>query len=124
MKNFGGKYEETVCFVCLVLLVVCVLSGMTGCGNQDQQVDGKIKVAEQTGQMTLDKYNQIEYGMSYQQVKEIVGVDGIILEEIGNRGHEDYTVIYIWKGRNSKDAKAEFTFTDNKMLARTQVGLE
>ena len=70
--------------------------------------------------MTLDKFNQIEVGMTYEQVVEIVGFEGKLSTE-SNIG--DYSIkTYIWEASNGI-ANALVSFTNGKVSSKNQIGL-
>jgi len=96
-----------------VVLVLSLVLILTACGGD-------------SGKMTLEKYNKIENGMTYDQVKEIVGSDGEQLSEVGEKSSEFYTVMYSWAGSGSLGANANFTFQGNPavLIAKAQIGLK
>lgn len=74
--------------------------------------------------LTLEKYNQIEIGMTYDEVKEIIGSDGSLYMELGDKGSDDYMAIYIWEGSGDGSASLGFGKKDAKLLSKSQYGLE
>jgi len=76
------------------------------------------------GKITLEQYNQVEEGMSYDEVKEILGSEGTLLSEVGEKGTELYTAIYRWFGYESAASSANFTFQGDKMELKVQIGLK
>ena len=81
-------------------------------------------VPEITGLLTLEKYNQIEIGMTYDEVKEIIGSDGSLSMEIGDKGTDYYMAGYIWEGSGDGSASLVFGKKDAKLLSKSQHGLE
>lgn len=71
--------------------------------------------------ITKAEFDQIQMGMSYEQVREIIGGDGDVMSEVEIGGMR--TVVYMWKG-NSLGANANFTFTSGALQARAQFGLK
>lgn len=71
--------------------------------------------------ISLSEFNEIENGMSYEEVKEIVGSEGTIMSEtnIGNTN----TIIYYWYGKDGV-SNANFTFSNNKLINKTQIALK
>lgn len=74
------------------------------------------------GKITLSQYNQIENGMTYEEVKQIIGSDGELFSEVGEKGTEYYTAIYVWDGTEI-GSSASFSFQNNKLEIKTQIGL-
>ena len=73
--------------------------------------------------ITLEEYNQIETGMSYDEVKAIIG-GGEVSSETGKEGDDIHIVIYLWKGKGSTGANALITFSNGEVKTKAQAGLE
>ena len=70
--------------------------------------------------LTLEKYNQIKNGMSYQDVVNIVGSEG---SEIMSSGEGKYKVTsYQWKGDDFK--YLNIVLMGDKVTSKTQANLE
>jgi len=100
--------------VVMVTMMLCSLFVFTGCGTDD------------SGKLTLEKYNKIENGMTYDEVKDIIGSEGTVGAESGEKGSEYYTVIYQYEGKGSVGANASFTFQGSplKLQSKAQAGLK
>jgi hypothetical protein len=72
--------------------------------------------------ITLAQYNQVEKGMSYSQVVEILGTEGALQSEAGEKGSDSYLTVYLWKGKLD-NSRAVMVFTGDKMAAKTHVGI-
>ncbi len=72
-------------------------------------------------EITLDQYNSIETGMSYDEVVEILGGEGSLLSDTEIAGSKSQ--IYMWNG-TSLGANANITFSDGKVMAKAQSGLK
>ncbi len=72
-------------------------------------------------EITIEQYNAIETGMTYEEVVEIMGGDGSLLSDTEIAGSTSQ--IYMWNG-NSFGANANITFSDGKVIAKAQVGLK
>lgn len=55
---------------------------------------------------------------------EIIGGPGEIMSEVGQKGDDLYTVIYVYKGEGSLGANANFTFQSGKLQMEAQAGLK
>jgi len=76
--------------------------------------------------VTMSEYNQIEYGMSYAQVVEIIGDPGEELSSNQMPGIRGYTpsittVMYMWK--NGGGANMNAMFQNDKLVQKAQFGL-
>ncbi|MGI6152499.1 MAG: hypothetical protein ACOYJB_01515 [Christensenellaceae bacterium] len=63
------------------------------------------------------EYDQLEEGMSYEEVCAIIGGEGEALAESGT------FVMYMWPGEGSIGANANATFMDGEMISKAQYGL-
>ena len=62
--------------------------------------------------------------MTYEEVVQIIGGEGEVLSEVGEKGTDLYTVMYKYDGESGLGANANFTFQNNKLQAKAQFGLE
>lgn len=69
----------------------------------------------------LAKYDQVDTGMSYDQVKQIFGGDGEKDTEAQLLGNTSYG--YIWRGADGV-SNATLTFSDDKLVSKTQISLK
>ncbi|MED4641471.1 DUF3862 domain-containing protein [Bacillus cereus] len=70
------------------------------------------------------EFDQIQNGMTYEEVKEIIGSDGEIMSESGQKGQQFYTIMYSWKGEQGFGANANFMFQEDKLQNKAQFGLQ
>ena len=74
---------------------------------------------ESTTKITLDKFNQIQTGMTYEQVVAIIGEEGTLSSE---SAYGDYSSkIYSW---SNGIANATISFSNGKVSAKSQFGLD
>lgn len=72
--------------------------------------------------ITMEEYNKIQSGMTYDEVKEIIGSGGELTSTVSANG---YTVsIYSWYGNKTTGANANVTFENGKVIGKAQVGLQ
>ena len=91
---------------------------------QNGQVVNKtqVGVGDSSGaKATMDAFNQVENGMSYDQVVEIMGGPGELLSETEIAGMT--MSIYTWDG-NSLMSSCQITFQDGAVTSKSQYGLE
>ncbi|PGB21675.1 hypothetical protein COM06_30045 [Bacillus toyonensis] len=70
------------------------------------------------------EFDQIQNGMSYDEVKAIIGSDGEVLSETGQAGDQFHTIMYKWDGEKGFGANANFMFQDGKLQNKSQFGLK
>jgi hypothetical protein len=59
--------------------------------------------------MSLDEFNQIQNGMSYDQVVQIVGGPGELVSQVGS------AQVYMWVGSGGIGANANVTFYNGRV---------
>lgn len=74
--------------------------------------------------ITLEEFNKIESGMTYEQVKEIIGSDGTLTSDVSIGDEKYHTQIYSWYGNTITGANANVTFQNGKVVGKAQVGLK
>lgn len=116
LKSHGCLAGVTI-FLCVI--VVCIFVAALS-GSKDEISE---ELSEATAELiTLDEFNTIQNGMSYEEVVEIIGSEG---EASSTATVGDITTsIYMWKGKGSIGANANVTFINNKVSAKAQFGLE
>lgn len=74
------------------------------------------------GAVTMAQYEQLETGMPYERVVELLGAEGTEFYEmdLGGTGGSAYT----WKGAASPSAILTAVFQDGALVTKMQVGLE
>lgn len=70
------------------------------------------------------EFDQIQNGMSYDEVKAIIGSDGEVLSETGQAGEQFHTIMYKWDGEKGFGANANFMFQEGKLKNKSQFGLK
>nr|WP_088326653.1 DUF3862 domain-containing protein [Bacillus cereus] len=74
--------------------------------------------------ISRDEFDQIQNGMSYEEVKNIIGSDGKVISESGQTGDQFYTIMYSWKSEKGLGANARFMFLEGKLQNKSQFGLK
>lgn len=74
--------------------------------------------------ITIDEFNQIENGMTTEQVFEIIGGEGELTSQTGEEGSQYHTVTYTYYGENGMGANAILMFQGGKLNSKSQFGLE
>ncbi|MBS5166279.1 MAG: DUF3862 domain-containing protein [Butyricicoccus pullicaecorum] len=117
LKGHHGCLAGAIAFVLIIGGSIYSVSTMND--TVQKQVSG---ISDDAEYITLDEYNQIQNGMTYDQVVEIIGSSGSSAAE---SGVNDYTIkIYTWYGNGIAGSNANVTFTNGTVSAKAQVGLE
>lgn len=98
----------------------------SGMGNMNITFDGSAVTSkaqaflqDPSANMTLDLYNKVENGMTYDQVKAILGEGELTSEtKIMDAGATMYSYI------NKDGANANFTFLNDSMQSKSQINLK
>ena len=91
---------------------------------QDGIVINKSQIGISSGddvKITLEQYDSIENGMSYEDVVSLIGGEGSLLSDSEIAGSTSQ--IYMWEG-SSLGSNANVTFSDGKVISKAQFGLE
>ena len=129
----GAKRKRPVLGVILVVLGVLVIIGAISSGkgssSNNRKEDNRLtqsqsSTPENKGTITMEEFESIKTGMSYEEVCEIIGSEGELLSEVDTGiGEEYHTVMYAWKG-DAVGANANVTFQGGKVTAKAQFGLK
>lgn len=71
--------------------------------------------------ITLEEFNLIESGMSYEEVVDVVGCEGTLMSTVDLM--DINTSIYYWYGKNGI-SNANVTFQNDAVVSKAQIGLE
>ena len=78
------------------------------------------EAAESSEPAIMEQYTQLENGMSYDEVKEVMGADG---EEVENENGDANSKVYQWTDKDT-DAKIKVTCQDDKAVSFAQEDFE
>ncbi len=114
--NTQVKKKPNGCLVAIVVIIVFAIIGMLSLNGMSGGDDNKY--------ISMDEFNQINQGMTYEEVSEIIGSEGELVSEVDIGMGEQYrTVIYTWYGDGVSGANANFTFQGDKLVSKAQIGL-
>lgn len=122
-------------------IVICLMIIATACSNSNNGNQSAPSPSESTvspspktesGQsetskevkISKEKYEQVNNGMTYEEVIEIVGGEGEVITETGEKGTELYGISVMYEGEGGIGASANFVFIGNKLQTKSQYGLE
>ncbi|MBU8919439.1 DUF3862 domain-containing protein [Bacillus sp. FJAT-29953] len=75
-------------------------------------------------EISIDQFNKIQNGMTLEEVIAIVGGEGEIISESGEKGTQFHTIMYSYPGKGSIGANVSLMFQGNKLQNKSQFGLE
>lgn len=78
---------------------------------------------EKVNNITKEQFVQIKDGMTYEEVVDLIGIEGELLSETGAAGDQHHTAMYQWYGDGSFGANVNMTFQGGKLINKTQFGL-
>lgn len=95
-------------------------------GKQTYSIFGSNAVSQDNPPtISLEEFEQIQTGMSYQEVFDLVGSRGELLSEADlGFGNDYYTAVYSWTGEGILGANANVTFQGGYVTSKAQMGLE
>lgn len=114
-KRLKHKGLTTVLIILIILVGIGVAASINDNTNQtSSQTSENIKA-------TLEKFNQIQTDMTYQEVVEIMGEEGTLSTE---SSYGDQTMqIYYWYASDGI-SNATISFQNGKVTAKSQIGLK
>lgn len=110
-KNQKSSAGRIILGIIITFLGIGVLANISG-NNENQ--DNKCYI-------TLDQFNKIENGMTYDQVKDIVGCGGTVNSETEVSNIK--MTIYSWYGKDNI-SNANVTVQNGKIISKAQIGLK
>lgn len=111
------------CLMSILIFIIIVCGGIAMAINMDNSIQKSVSgVSDESEYITMSDYNQIQEGMSYDEVKEIIGSEGQLTSTSSMNG---YTIsIYTWYGNGAAGSNANVTFTNDAVTGKAQVGLK
>ena len=103
------KNKKKLLFIIIAMLV------LTACTKKESEQEQKKDESVSVGNVTIDlnKYEKLEIGLTYEDVKKI----------IGGECNKKTETTYVCSG-DSAGTSATLTFENNKLKSKTQTGLE
>ena len=110
---------------CLIIVVVLLLAIGGFIALLSQLLPSPLKAND--SRLTLEKYNKIQNGMTYDEVVEIIGFEGTPEYEVGEPGSEFHVSYVCYMGNDqvagTLGAEASFMFHGGKLNMKSQMGL-
>lgn len=111
----------------LIFFSLCLGFSMTACEQKKEvkkqtATSSTVMEREKKESININHFSNINEGMTYTEVKDVIGFDGNLLIEEGVEDSTQIKQIFAWKGSDST-ALVEITFLDGKVHSKVQQGL-
>lgn len=92
--------------------------------QQREQREQREQRSSRSGNITLDQFNRIRTGMSYQQVVQILGREGEVISEVDlGLGAQYHTIMFQWSNDGFLAGNMNATFQGGRLSSKAQFGL-
>lgn len=119
-KKLLGKIFAAIGFICMAVLVVIIILNPDAIFGGPTQTEEPEPSALPQEMITMEEFNRIEMGMTYQEVVFAIGGEGELISE--NEIANIHTTMYKWDGIGYGNANV--TFQDGVAVSKSQFGLE
>ncbi|MDA2237574.1 hypothetical protein PDN14_03575 [Bacillus cereus group sp. Bc222] len=111
----------------LILCSLCLGFSMTACEQKKEvkkqtATSSTVMENQKKQSININHFSNINEGMTYKEVKDLIGFEGDLLIEEGVEHSTQIKQIFAWKGSNPT-ALVEITFLDGKVHSKVQQGL-
>ncbi|MEW4327101.1 DUF3862 domain-containing protein [Rossellomorea marisflavi] len=118
-----GNTKKVMYNSTFVLFICLSVSLLAGCRIETHTEETKVeetKGEEQKGNfVTLEQYDLLEKGMSYEEVTDILGASG---KPMMDESDESTTKVYAWDGEQTKSF-ISVTFKNGKLTTKEKFGI-
>lgn len=109
--------KKYIVLAIVLTIMVITLIGFNTMRSADEMMD------QQQQHITLEQFNQIEEGMTYEEVKKILATSGELQSESGDMDSESSVLIYTFIGK-AEDSRAVVMLRGDKVISKSHIGLE
>lgn len=111
----------------IILCSLCLGFSMTACEQKKEvkkqtATSSTVMENQKKESININHFSNINEGMTYKEVKDLIGFEGELLIEEGVEHSTQIKQIFAWKGSNPT-ALVEITFLDGKVHSKVQQGL-
>lgn len=111
----------------LILCSLCLGFSMTACEQKKEvkkqtATSSTVMENQKKESININHFSNINEGMTYKEVKDLIGFEGDLLIEEGVEHSTQIKQIFAWKGSNPT-ALVEITFLDGKVHSKVRQGL-
>ncbi|AFU13366.1 hypothetical protein bcere0017_25540 [Bacillus cereus Rock1-3] len=110
-----------------ILCGFCLSFSMTACEQKKEvkkqtATSSTVMESQKKEFININHFSKIDEGMTYTEVKDLIGFEGNLLIEEGVEHSTQIKQIFAWKG-NNPNSFVEITFLDGKVHSKSQQGL-
>lgn len=121
--NCKRTLKSNGCLVSILAFIIILGGGIATAINLDNDIQKSVSgVSDDSEYITMDEYNKIENGMTYDEVKQIIGSEGSLTSTVSSNGTT--ISMYSWYGNGTAGSNANVTFTNNSVTGKAQLGLK
>ncbi|AJG96279.1 hypothetical protein CN324_08785 [Bacillus anthracis] len=111
----------------IILCSLCLGFSMTACEQKKEvkkqtATSSTVMENQKKESININHFSNINEGMTYKEVKDLIGFEGDLLIEEGVEHSTQIKQIFAWKGSNPT-VLVEITFLDGKVHSKVQQGL-
>ncbi|MGW8752277.1 hypothetical protein [Bacillus wiedmannii] len=111
----------------LIVCSLCLGFSMTACEQKKEvkkqtATSSTVMERQQKDSININHFSNINEGMTYTEVKDVIGFDGNLLIEEGVEDSTQIKQIFAWQG-SDPTSLVEITFLDGKVHSKEQQGL-
>ncbi|MCU5296752.1 hypothetical protein [Bacillus paranthracis] len=111
----------------IILCSLCLGFSMTACEQKKEvkkqtATSSTVMENQKKEPININHFSNINEGMTYKEVKDLIGFEGDLLIEEGVEHSTQIKQIFAWKGSNPT-ALVEINFLDGKVHSKVQQGL-
>ncbi|MED0875999.1 hypothetical protein [Bacillus mobilis] len=111
----------------LIVCSLCLGFSMTACEQKKEvkkqtATSSTVMERQQLESININHFSNINEGMTYNEVKDLIGFEGDLLIEEGVEHSAQIKQIFAWKG-SDPTSLVEITFLDGKVISKAQQGL-
>lgn len=111
----------------LILCSLCLGFSMTACEQKKEvkkqtATSSTVMENQKKESININHFSNINEGMTYKEVKDLIGFEGDLLLEEGVEHSTQIKQIFAWKG-SDPTTLVEITFLDGKVHSKVQQGL-
>lgn len=111
------------CLMSILIFIILGIGTIIFANMQNNAIQKSVSgVSSNSEYITLEEYNKIETGMTYEKVVKIVGSKGTVSSQVEMNGINN--IIITWYGNGLAGSNANVTFMNNKVQGKAQVGLK
>ncbi|WP_430476880.1 hypothetical protein [Bacillus cereus] len=110
-----------------IVCSLCLSFSMTACEQKKEvkkqtAISSTVMESQKKESININHFSKIDEGMTYAEVKDLIGFEGNLLIEEGVEHSTQIKQIFAWKG-TAPNSFAEIIFLDGKVHSKVQQGL-